>query len=67
MKDIQELIGLSPTDIRNRWDGARCKISAPITLGDEATVVVDLFNKDGSKIIVAFDFHEGVEIGKGWL
>ena len=60
-----ELIGLIPTDIRNRWEGAKCEISPPITLGDEATLVVNLFNKDGSKIIVAFDLHEGVEIKRG--
>lgn len=57
-----EIIDLIPTDIRSRWDGANCEISTPITLGDEATVVVRLFNKDGSKIVVAFDLHEGVEI-----
>ena len=61
-----EIISLIPKDIRNRWDGANCEISPPITLGDEATVVVDLFNKDGSKIVVAFDLHEGVEIKKRW-
>lgn len=57
-----EIISLIPKDIRNRWDGAKCEIIAPITLGDEATIVVHLFNKDGSKIVVAFDLHEGVEI-----
>ena len=62
-----ELIGLIPTGTRDRWDGARCEITPPITLGDEATVVVDLFNKDGSKIVVAFDLHEGVEIKRRWV
>lgn len=63
-RKMTEIISLIPKDIRNRWEGARCEMSTPLTLGDEATVVVHLFNKDGSKIVVAFDLHEGVEIKK---
>ena len=61
-KKMTEIISLIPKDIRDRWEGAKCEISAPLTLGDEATLVVHLFNKDDSKIVIAFDLHEGVEI-----
>lgn len=61
---MTEIIDLIPTDIRNRWDGTSCRISAPITLGDEPTLVAALYNKDGSRVIVAFDLHEGVEVKK---
>jgi len=64
---MSKIISLIPTDIINRWDGARYEIYAPVTLGDEATLVAHLFNKNGSRILVAFDFHEGVEIKQRWV
>jgi len=61
---MTRIIDLIPTDVRNRWDGFDCKIEAPLTLGNESTLVAALLNKDGSKIVVAFDLHEGVEVKK---
>ena len=59
---MTEIINLIPTDIKDKWDGYDYKILAPITLGDEPTLIATLINEDDSQIIVAFDFHEGVEI-----
>jgi len=59
---MAEIINLIPTDTRNKWDKFSYGISSPITINDEPEVIVTLFNEDGSKIIVAFGFHEGVEI-----
>jgi hypothetical protein len=59
MTKIRDLI---PKTALDKWNGENYYISKLESLDNEPTLWINLINKSGSIISIAFDFHEGVEI-----
>jgi len=59
MTKIKDLI---PLDVLEKWNGENYYISKLESLDNKPTMWINLINKGGSIISVAFDLHEGVEV-----